>query len=428
MYKDTTEIVNFNSLPRSSSCPELTMYRNELHKTYRKRALSENNAPLFGSSTLSLSDSDLSRFDKKKTFAGSDNLFQTKDLLSNVLTALGSIQPFNEDIQSCLELNMYDDDEQDDNPKNAFEWTWNGNDSQQSQEFMKKEARKSSIFSLFSSKSESHRSDTLKPTTGALNRSFICNVNPFKANHRNQDGKRYSVTSLSNNPPEFSESTSKRRESKISLSQYAENMELLEKTTIADLIRAIDEVEAQSNDSPKSPLLGDNEKHPRSQTGTLPNRNIIDMPTNSSRRGSLRPVPSYTTVFMSQDMNINQKSPLNVDPRTIPRRSLYPVNAPHTQKPMIQRLRSISESISTVPTPQHNTLTQSSAMLQRTLSLSPAPLSKNMSTRPVTPSIPMITVQPPNVTTRNLLWHPEYEDGIVRDLKNKIERKRSDSK
>lgn len=413
MYKDSAEKINFDLLPRSLSCPELTMYRSELHLTVRKRAYSENNSIPLDSSIINLnrgqSDGDLSRIDKNKTFEGSDTLFHTKDLLSNVLTALGSIKPRNDDVQSCLELSMYDGlNEQEDSPKSSFEWTWNGNNPYQIKEYIRKKKR--SIFSLFPDKSGSTNlseaikiEDTDMPMK-AQNESFMSKMNPFKDRVLSQEGKRYSVSSQDSNFKTYLENTSKGRESRVSIARsVAENMELLENITIADLMRAVDEVQAKSDISPESPLLEDYRVDPR-----------VAKIYNRPRRVSLRPVPTYTTIFMSRNMksqnhnlsNINRASGNSRRHSVVP-----PIDLP---KSKTKRLRSISWSLPPDQTTAQNTAIQASTMLHRTLSLGPSLLASNTSTqtsaRTISP-MPMITIQPPNVTSSSLLWHPEFEKG-----------------
>lgn len=424
VYTDSTTKQTFNLLPRSSSCPEVSAYRKEHLVTSRKRAYSENCGQFRQSSTGTLnrsqSDGDLSRIDREKTFEGSGSLFETKDLLSNVLTALGSIKPINEDVQSCLELGTYSVvHEQADS---SYEWTWDGSNSNQMNEYMKNKA-KNPITSIFPTKLESRDSSekTLKiqvdseTQTETRKRSFMSKINPFTDRSASQESRKYSVTSQDNNADKYLENTSKGRESRISLSQLTcENMELLQKTSIADLIRAVEGVQTNSNVSPETPLLEEYKESSKIKIGT-------NVPAKGLRRGSLRPTHDYTTIFISQNMNRHSSSNLNRDSTVVSKS--FPANPSSmtTPKRTTRRVRSTSSSIPTVQ--EHDSNIQSLSMLHRTLSLRPAPMNTGTISR-----MPMITVQAPNVLRRNLLWHPEYPDGNESTWNNKTRRKRADSR
>lgn len=526
----------YQSVHRSSSCPELTMYRIDSPRVLRKRAYSENYAQPLDSSTISTltlyrvqSEGDLSRIDKKKTFEGAETALKTGDLLSRVVNALGSIRATDEDGQSVLDLGIdggvqgFSDSQilasertwsgwslaQSDgsytNPptrrraasdfrvptldsfNNSNEWTWNGNNDQQIKEYMKRGKKKFSIPEIFTTKSDSNNRsvtlnipDTLQVPTEARNRSFISKINPFKARVLGQDGKRHSVAiSPDTNPQIYLENTSRGRESRISLPrQYlaasargrnsvfsileqplnADNTELLEKTTIADLIRALEVVHTKANISTESTLLGFGEG-PRRKVGTVtppspPNLTHLQVP-NNHRRGSLRPVPGYTTVFASQ--NTSRRKSLYLNPESFPtgRRSsvasLRPVNPPPysvTPKPMTRRfsVRPTNLSIPPGQAPAPNPSIQASSMLQRKLSLRPSPLARNTPShasgryakqgtqQSLTPPHSSNRLQLPSATSRNLMWRPAQlhasraEHGSLTELNEKSERKRADSK
>lgn len=504
------------------------MYREESPRIMRKRAYSENYAQPLDSSTISTltlprvqSDGDLSRIDKQKTFEGSDNLFKTGDLLSRVVNALGSIRPTDEDGQSVLDLAMdsgvhgFSDSQilasertwsgcsltqsdgsytnpptrrraasdfrvpQPDSFSNSNELTWNGNNLNHMREYMKNSAKKYSIPEIYPSKSDSNsRSvtlnipDTLQVPTEARNKSFMSKINPFKARLIDQDGKRHSVASQDINPQIYLESTSRGRESRISLprqyntasgrrrnsvfsilQQPSDNTELLEKTTIADLIRALEVAHTKANISSESSLFGQTEI-PRRKVGTVtppspPNLTHLRVPQNNSRRGSLRPVPGYTTIFTSQNINSRRMSSY-LDPESliaVRRASLRPGNPPPysvTPKPMPRRfsVRPTNLSIPPGQAPPPNPSIQVSSMLQRKLSLRPSPLARNTPSQASGRFIKQGTqttssvnrLQTPNVTTRNILWRPAQlqasraEHGSLTELNEKSERKRADSK
>lgn len=340
-------------------------------------------------------------------------MFETNDLLSNVLSALGSIRSVNEDAHSCLELGLHS--EMYEQPDGSYEWTWDGNNSHQIDKYVKNRTKKSSITSMFQSVFEStnhSRKMSIQEDSEIQmephNRSFISKINPFKERVLSHEERRNSVISQNSNVQKYLENTSAGRESRISnMSQLTcENMELLEKTTIADLIRAVEGVQTRTKVSSETPLLEDYHESSRIKVGTVPARGI--------RRGSLRPTHDYTTIFESQNMNRLKNKESALVPKSYP-------NPPSMPKRTTRRVRSTSSSIPTVQ--EHNVLNQSFPMLQRTLSLRPIQLSANQQ---AIPRMPMITVQAPNVSTRNLLWHPEYQD--VMTLKNNIKRKRADSR
>lgn len=410
VYTDSNAKESFNSLHRRSSLPEISAYRSERLMISRKRAYSENCGQFRQSSTAtlnhrSLSDGDLSRIDRKKTFEGSGSLFETNDLLSNVLTALGSIRPINEDVQSCLELGTNSGQ-----PDSSYEWTCDETNSNQIEEYMKQNT-KNPITSMLPSKLESinhYENFTIQgdseKQTETRNRSFMSKINPFK------DSRKYSVTSQDNSVEKYLENTSKGRESRLSLSQLTyEHMELLEKTTIADLIRAIEGVQTNSNVSPETPLLEDYEERSEIKIGT-------NVPTQGLRRGSLRPTHGYTTIFTSQNMNRRNSSILNREPSIVSRPFPANLSSMTTPKRTTRRIRSTSSSIPTVQ--EDDSCIQSLSTLHRTSSLRPTPLNAGTISQ-----MPMITVQAPNVSRRNLLWPPEYSEGNEYTLKNNIRRK-----
>lgn len=92
--------VDDHRLPRSISCPELTMYRVDCPIVSRKRAFSEsfdlddsppfriNGTPMIKGS----SDTDLNRINRQKTFETAEAFKHTTDLLAKVVSALASIE------------------------------------------------------------------------------------------------------------------------------------------------------------------------------------------------------------------------------------------------------------------------------------------------------------------------------------------------
>lgn len=368
------------------------------------------------------------------------------------------------------------------------EWTWNGNNDQQIKEYMKYSKKKFSIPEIFTTKSDSNsRSvtlnipDTLQVPAEARNRSFISKINPFKARVMGKDGKRHSVAATQeNNPQIYLENTSRGRESRISLPRHylaasarrrnsvfsfleqpqnADNADLLEKTTIADLIRALEVAHTKANISSENSLLGFGDV-PRRKVGTVtppspPNLTHLQVP-NNHRRGSLRPVPGYTTVFTTQNNSRRKSLYLNPESLSTARRSsvasLRPVNPPPysvTPKPMTRRfsVRPTNLSIPPGQAPAPTPSIQASSMLQRKLSLRPSPLARNTpsqvsgryakqgaQTQPQPQTSSVNRLQLPSVTPRNLMWRPAQlhasraEHGSLTELNEKCERKRADSK
>ncbi|KAJ6645513.1 Open rectifier potassium channel protein 1 [Pseudolycoriella hygida] len=423
VYTDSAEKIPYKSRPRSLSVPDLEIYQTEVPRVARKRTYSENYVKPLHSSTTTLnrgqSDGDLSRIDKKETFKSLDgsNLLQTKDLLSNIVAALGSVQLMNEinfsSSQICtsersgsLSLSHSDDScsfrrarqralsdfyiPRRDSSKESHELEETSDP--QIDEYLKNKTRHFSIASTLPSKPtkflEANRRNTFRIPGGGIYGSFIRKVNQFKAKVMERDGKRNSVLSI--DPPICLNESPKRRGSRLSITpRAAEQMEILEKTTIADLIRAIDEIQVKSNNSSQTPLLADYRGSFRTKIAGVKD------PANYSRRGSLRPISGYTTVFMSQKSQLTSPNPI--------KKSLSLVSKSPSQK------------------------------LQRTFSLCPSPLAMSS---PRTrygrthSEAPIITIQPPDVTTQNVLWPTESRvtDRAVYELRTRNRLKRADSK
>lgn len=100
-------------MPRSASCPELSMYRIRTPILGRKRAFSENldshemeqlafgTPQQYATIIRGSSDTDLSKIDKQRTFENAQALHHTTDLLARVVMALGQITlPSEDDIIS----------------------------------------------------------------------------------------------------------------------------------------------------------------------------------------------------------------------------------------------------------------------------------------------------------------------------------------
>nr|XP_029721873.1 open rectifier potassium channel protein 1-like [Aedes albopictus] len=241
------------NLSRSDSCPDLTMYREEDVDPIaicRKRAYSisttvaqvepRQRSKSVTSSIRRLSDSDLSRINKEKTF-GIQALVQPAELLAKVVSALANINPVDEDGQSILEqtsintgINCFSDSQilaseqtwsgwshggGSDNtylttppmgrprassdiglaphqtPGNPYDWTWSGGDALQIKEMMKirQKAQKSRDNLLRTALSNSKQQfgsnvsfEAPPPprerlsSFSALNRRLLQRLNPFR--------------------------------------------------------------------------------------------------------------------------------------------------------------------------------------------------------------------------------------------------------
>lgn len=474
VYNEDERISNY-SLPRSASCPELTMYSSQVPPMLRRRAYSEVKGPdeSVTSSTLTRvqSDSDLSRINKEKTFEGSETLFDTSNLLARVVSALGSIRPLDEDGQSVLDIALdggihgfsdsqiladertlsggslsHSDTSFPNFPRQRAraasvfhtpshhymedqnEWTWSG-DNARIQEYLRKNAKKKhSLYrAAFSSnnKLDGNRSlainmpasdDNIPYTT---NKGLMNKINPFKKTFGRQNvgpeqqlyldrtaRGRESKVSLTNQ--KYLSATARGRSSVFSILSTTDekNNDVLENTTIADLIRALEVVHTKANGS-ETPLLDDYMDAPRRKMGTAcltpppkghSNPLLSVFPpafgssTAAARRASLRPVNTYNTVFNSKalpNMNRRQSSHAAAEAVNYSRRpSMRPTNPPpyiatESPKPLNRRFSIRPTDLSTPPgqAPPNPSIQASSTTLQRRLSLRPSPLARGTMTQ-----------------------------------------------
>lgn len=543
VYNEDERISNF-SLPRSASCPELTIYSSQVPPTMRRRAYSEVRGPdeSVTSSTLTRvqSDSDLSRINKEKTFEGSETLFDTNNLLARVVSALGSIRPVDEDGQSVLDIALdggfhgFSDSQiladertlsggslaQSDTSfpnfprqraraasvfhtpshhyiQDSNEWTWSG-DNAQIQEYLRKNTKKkNSLYrAAFTSNNKLNGNRSLSINMPAsddnipftTNKGLLNKINPFK--------KTFGRPIPEPEQQRYLERTARGRESKVSLTKQKylsatargrssvfsilsttdeKNNDVLENTTIADLIRALEVVHTKANGS-DTPLLDDYMDAPRRKMGTAcltppkkghnnPLVTVFPSAFGSSsaaaRRASLRPVNTYNTVFNSKAMpNLNrrQSSHAAADASNYSRRpSIRPTNPPpyvakESPKPLSRRFSIRPTNLSTLPG-QAPPNQASSTTLQRRLSVRPSPLARGtMSQTQMSGRFQRMNAQAHNPGTsssnrlqvpqggappvaKNVMWSPaeQYESrtrhGSLSELNHeKIDRKRTDSK
>lgn len=226
----------------------------------------------------------------------------------------------------------------------SHEWTWSGNNAQ-IQEFLrtKTKPRKQSIFRTFmgSSKLEPGRSVTIsipdqEPVAAATTTETRLNkLNPFKKRLQDTNNdKRHSMAGPEFEAQRYLDRTARGRESKVSMctpkqylqatargrqsafsiltSQRDVHPDVLETTTIADLIRALEVVHTKVQKDETSPMLGGMYDSPKRKMGlaSLTPPKIPSSPAvgrAGARRGSLRPTPTYTTIFNSKAADLRRR-------------------------------------------------------------------------------------------------------------------------
>lgn len=324
----------YNSFPRSASCPSLQLYRNNLlPECERKRALSDYHVYSYEEDNPTLlsrhSESDLSRINKTKTFRErNEPSFDTGEVLARVVHALGNITVRDDEyddgdniqdtetITSAISIKSSDHEYSfpPEKPRlravsayrksslipieSPHKWTWNGTNAQ-IQEF--RDIR-----------------DKSNITEKQINKSLSCSVkideSPIKTlipssqhNKFNQNGKllklnadhhqkRYSIVShdvMHENllpkrrasrigylkPPQNSSS---RRPSIFEMQENKADKNLLENTTIADLIRVLETAHTLNNSS-NDPVL-------RELLGISPSMNqSMQSKQLNNRRASMYP-------------------------------------------------------------------------------------------------------------------------------------------
>uniref|UniRef100_A0A182K6H6 Potassium channel domain-containing protein n=1 Tax=Anopheles christyi TaxID=43041 RepID=A0A182K6H6_9DIPT len=142
VYEEPSERWLSLSKSRSSSCPELSMYRFLEPPTIRRKRANSESALVFGVAksldggllVRRLSDTDLHRINREKTF-GVQALVQPAELLARVVTALGNITANQDDNQSFLEraslnagMNCFSDSQILASERTWSGWSMNGSD------------------------------------------------------------------------------------------------------------------------------------------------------------------------------------------------------------------------------------------------------------------------------------------------------------
>lgn len=332
------------------------------------------------------SDTDLARIDKRKTFGGANtNVVNTGDVLARVVQALGSIGTY--DPVFDVRAQGYTDSPHltDENlsvrlsgsecqtpprrprhravseyrmPDHALiddphEWTWNGTNAQ-IKELRKMRAKmnnnQNDLFrQVVSPTNKMNGSLTINIDDGSstprlitpppTNQSFFSKLNPFKMGPYSRKNSNIDFEP----PPEarrYLEATNCGRESRMSLRQQYVNassrgrpsifsvndnpdQELLENTTIADLIRALEVAHIEEN-TPGSLLFNENSRQPSPLMGR--HNKPVRMHHTESRRVSMFP-PEYSE-FQEHSLNAH---PLQIiRPHGNSRRpSIYPADEAH---------------------------------------------------------------------------------------------------
>lgn len=420
VYTDVASKRQSYSLARfSSSCPDLSMYDARTPARHGRSYSLAIDCNLRKALTTPLrkanSDSDLNYIDRQKTFANSSNSFGKDDLITKVVSALGTIQKQDRDERTCSELGLFSDSDILENSRRCSGWslnrcdagfgslsrtnqlTWNGRNSNEVRPsiLVDRDAVTSSRPPAFTRSVSLHIPEDDDDSRINMNREIsnrmIKRTNSPKTlvfdegqrhsvvfpemesqmNWERKKGKRSSIISL---PREYVAATSRGRDSIVSILDTpvnATNLDLLEKTSVADLIRALEVVHSTSakDDGTASPKR----------------KNRLTQIMNS-RRGSLRPLPSYTTIFTSS----NTKNPIRkISSQSTPDSSMFsrqsslrphglpPPYTPGTvQNPAVNRFS--VRSIPSIPSPERmNQSMPPTALLQKKLPHGPSPLARN---------------------------------------------------
>lgn len=416
VYTDVDTKKRYHSLPRSSSCPELLLYH---YKTTPRNsrgrscsvAIAGRRVSKTSTTTLNKtqSDSDLHLIDRKKTFENSTKMYGNGDLITRVVSALGSIRQYDEST-SEMGVNAFSDSQILSSERRSSGWslnqydagfhasrisslnganqlTWNGNNSKDIRASQLIDNTKDAVtasrpVNFCRSVSLNMPEDDMNlqklVDKEVKNRMFNKTNSPRTrtiSEHRHsvaypemdrKKAKRGSIISL---PREYISATSKGRDSIHSIIDAPANAsksELLEKTSIADLIRALEIVHTTSQKENAPPKPKNHFSH------------IVN-----SRRSSLRPIPGYTTIFTSSDSmtpptrKISSQS--NPDSSLLKRHlSLLPHYPPPQYTASVNAKPSIRFSVrpSNMSPERTNPSIPPSILLQKKLPLGPSPLAR----------------------------------------------------
>lgn len=294
-----------------------------------------------------------------------------------------------------------------DSNQDPHEWTWSGNNPQ-IQEFLqtKTKPRKQSIFHAImgSDKMKPGQSVTIsipdQQVGETTSDTILSKINPFKKRVLdNTTDKRHSLTGQEFDAQRYLERTARGRESKASVftpKQYLQatargrqsafsilstarddQQDVLETTTIADLIRAIEVVHTKVQQENASPLMTGRFDSPKRKMGTAsltpPKMSSPEQGRAGARRGSLRPTPTYTTIFNSKAADMRRRKshiPIGDDNKQLP-----PYVATNSPSPLKRRF-SVRPTHLNIPPGQAPPSPPGSALHRRT-SIKPSPLSRS---------------------------------------------------
>lgn len=471
-YSDEGEPEDFNRERRSSSCPDLTIYRDS-EPAPRKRAQSlfygtdDNDIDLLHAEAINRvqSDGDINRLDRLRPFDPRSPPAQPTELLARVFTALGTIKAVDDEVQSMTNtinggVQGFSDSQilasehksnsrwslfSSDNGlavpptrgrsravsdcivpnplllqhSNNNEWTWNGTNAQ-IEEFMRmRKLNKKKSEDLYRASFALPRNDmsyvvniqddvssplAVSPATSP---SLLQRLNPFK---KRNDSRKMSLSPDRSEVQNYLNKTSVGRESRavfgagpmrrpsvFSILSNAEESDanVLENTTIADLIRALEVVHTQAQTGAEAPLLQNLFEDPirnnasnhtsTSQQSPNPLPMINVFPPSSPRpsemrRNSMRPSTTSNTPIFDRISRRRQSAMFD---RTSRRRSS--ILAPPLEQPppysnepnnrQSHRRFSVRPTTLSIPPGQSPMPSiQLSSTLQRRLSTRPSPL------------------------------------------------------
>lgn len=474
-YSDDEEPEEYRSHRRTSSCPDLSIYRPNTEPP-RKRAQSlfhhvDDGVPDFLKNLHRVhSENDVNNVEPDQPFNGTTQQMQPTDLLARVFTALGNIKAADDEAQSSAAMNGingFSDSQILATEKNgdsnwsipfsessfsvpplrargraasdfraplpdqlklelndSHDWTWSGN-NQQIEEFMRlrrlNKRKQPDLYRAAFTLPKTDNSvvlnveDGMSPQTSTMrarSASIFGKWNPFKKRDESKkislpqeqlDVKSYldrtaagrasrlNVTQMQNSMPSF-----KRRASTFSILSGTDgsNADVLENTTIADLIRALEVMHTQA-ETGDNPLLENLLNAPRSRVGsmsqnltiqsnlpqpTLPLINVFPATPKHlrDRRGSLRPFSSANTPQSHRasrrpsaivDLPSRRRSSLLVPPSTGP-----PPYSEATPR-LSHRRFSVRPTLLSIPPGQSPMPSiQATSSLQKRLSMRPSPL------------------------------------------------------
>ena len=449
----------YSTQRRSSSCPDLTIYRPTLEPA-RKRAQSlfyhVDDEADFLSNLKGMhrvqSDGDLRKVDQNRAFDESNLQLQPTELLARVFTALGNIKAADDEAQSNAAMGggfhgLSDSQilasEKQSNwslpfsessyavppPKargraasefrapmadqlelgNSHEWTWSGN-NQQIEEFMRlKKLNKKKSSDLYRaaltspkienpvvSMEEGMAAQTIRPPGRASSPSIFGRFNPFK---KRDDSRKMSLIPNDRlDVKSYLDHTSAGRHSRISVPSFANvgpsarrrtstfsmmsttdegSADVLENTTIADLIRALEVMHTQAvtgDDSLLETLLD----NPRRRFGS--STTINGLPQHNPQQQQQSVPPPLINIFPPA-------SPAQLQSPRDRRNSMRPLSTSNT--PLFHRSNRRQSAIVDLPSTRRSSLFVPSSLGPPPYSeATPRTTHRRFSVRPTLLSIP----------------------------------------